>query len=367
MKHLSIILILVFGQINLFAQDSSANGWHINTCLKYDAFYFLNAISRAEFYNRQYGRDYTLWRGRLGAETVDSINTIVDSVGSIGFKASYLFTYLPISSLSDLIDILQDTARFSHSIQLALHANHDFRSQASLNDLKSILPFSTKLRFVFQQMRKQGWEEDWKTISSRLNVDITRKRVELTKYSPSLLKDKVDLFLGMKGQHQDSSATIYYVYYAFPNAFKLPYNMMATWNIENPQYFFCIYLHEMLHSFSIYSPEFRDLHKSLVSNSPKLNQNREILTNQLYESDDEFYILAAEAYLSVILGIRTDKEAVDYLKSADGGTVVYSLLIYNYLQKSFDDHRYSYGSFLKDGFFSAVNAQEVDWFLTDTK
>ncbi len=115
----------------------------------------------------------------------------------------------------------------------------------------------------------------------------------------------------------------------------------------------------MLHSFSIYSPEFINLHKGLVSGSQELSGNREILTGQLYQSDDEFYILAAEAYLSVKLGIRTDKEAVEYLKSADGGTVVYSLLIYNYLQKCFDNHRYTYGNFLKDVFFTTVSTKEV--------
>jgi len=335
--------------------------------LKFDAFYFLHAVSKDQFYNRMYGRDNTLWRDRLGASTIDSINSIIDSVGSIGFKASYLFTYIPVFSLDDLINILQDSAQFNIKIRSALITHHDYRLQASLNDLRSILPYSRKLSFIFQQMRDQRWEEDWKAIAIRLKTDITRKQSELVKYSPSYLTEAVAGFLGINAQQNDSSSTVYYVYYAFPNAFKLPYNMMATWNIEEPKYFFSVYLHEMLHSFSIYSPELIDLHKGLVSGSKELSGNREILTGQLYESDDEFYILAAEAYLSVKLGIRTDKEAVEYLKSANGGTVVYSLLIYNYLQKSFDNRCYTYGSFLKDVFFPAVSTKEVDRFLSEAK
>jgi hypothetical protein len=51
----------------------------------------------------------------------------------------------------------------------------------------------------------------------------------------------------------------------------------------------------------------------------------------------------------------------------DGGTVIYSLLIYNNLHKSFNNQRYSFGGFLKEVFFTKVTANEVDKFLTDTK
>jgi len=366
MKHLPLILILFISPLNVFAQFSSTNEWHISPCLKYDAFYFMNAISKVDFYNRMYPRDREIWQGRLGTATITTINTIVDSVGG-GFKPCYLFTYVPAFSLDDLIHAFQDTANLRERILTSVLMNKDPRYEASINDLNRILPLSALFISVFQKMKDAGWENDWKAIRCRLNADIHRKKVEFAKYSPAFLKAQVAQFLGMDVQKKDSSSTVYYVYYAFPNAFKLPYNMMATWNIEEPTYFFSGYLHEMLHLFSIYQSELVELHNGLVRNSAELSRDREVLTKQLYESDDEFYILAAEAYLSVKLGIRTHQEAVDYLKSADGGTVVYSLLIYNYLQKSFDNQRHSFGSFLKNVFFKTVNAKGVDKFLADTK
>ncbi len=314
-----------------------------------------------------YPRDALLWRGRLGEQTVNSINAIVDSIGSIGFKASYLFTHIPAFSLDDLIHALQDTASLRDRIQSALLASKDFRYQASINDLNGILPHSARLISIFSKMKDEHWEDDWKTIAQRLNADIARKRSDLTKHSPASLRTEALRFLGIDAQQKDSSSTVYYVYYAFPNAFKLPYNMMATWSIEEPQYFFNAYLHEMLHLFSIYAPEFIELHNRLLNNSPAFSQQRDILVKQLYESDDEFYVLAAEAFLSVKIGIRTHQQAVDYLKTAHGGTVVYSLLIYDYLLKSFDFQRHSFGSFLKDVFFKNVTATEVEKYIASTK
>ncbi|MBM4169728.1 MAG: hypothetical protein FJ215_11345 [Ignavibacteria bacterium] len=366
--RLRILLIyLTLGTLNSLAQEPSTNEWRISPSLKYDAFYFINAISKQDFYNRMYPRDALLWRGRLGEQTINSINTIIDSIGSVGFKASYLFTHIPVFSLDDLIHALRDTAILRDRIQSASLLSKDFRYEASINDLNRILPHSARLITIFSKMRDERWEDDWKAITHRLNADIARKRRELTKHSPASLRTEALRFLGIDARQKDSSSTVYYVYYAFPNAFKLPYNMMATWSIEEPQYFFSAYLHEMLHLFSIYAPEFIELHNHLLKHSPAFSQQRNILVKQLYASDDEFYVLAAEAFLSIKVGIRTHQQAVDYLKSANGGTVVYSLLIYDHLQKSFDYRRHSFGSFLKDVFFKNVTATEVEAFIADTK
>ncbi len=367
MMHKILLAWIVLSALHVQAQTATTNDWNIIPCLKYDAFCFINALSKDEFHNRMYPRDYTLWRGRLGDAIDDSIYAIANMTGSIGYKASHLFTYLPILSLNDLIDALQDTAKLRERIQSALRANQDQRYQASINDLNLLLPHSGKLRSIFRRMREEGWEEDWQAITKRLSVDVSRKASELTKYSPAFLKAQVTQFLGVNAQLKDSSSTVYYLYYAYPNSFKLPYNMMATWNIEEPKYFFSVYLHEMLHSFSIYQPELIALHNNLVRNSPGLAAQREILTKQLYESDDEFYVLAAEAFLSVKLGIRTDQEAIHYLKSSDGGTVVYSLLIYDSLRTSFNNENLAFNDFLKDVFFQKVTSKEVEQFLTNTK
>jgi hypothetical protein len=361
--------LLIFFSLIVFntqAQEPPTNEWRFVPSLKYDAFYFLHAVSKEEHYNRLYQRDFTLWRSRLGNAVMDTINAITDSI-SIGFHASYLFTYVPASSLADIIAALEDPATLEQTIHSALVAHKDFRYDASINYLKRILTLREKLIFVFRRMQQQQWEDDWRAISARLIYDIKRQQPLLTQYAPSFLKKQVVRFLGIDASEKDSSSTVYYLYYAFPNAFKLPFNMMATWSIEEPKYFFSGYLHEMLHLFSIQTPEFADLHNRLVAGSPSLTKQREILVKQLFESDDEFYVLAAEAYLSVTTGIRTHEEAVDYLKSCQGGTAIYSLLIYNHLRTHLDEQRHSFGSFLKDVFFKKVSSTEVEKFIATTK
>lgn len=362
------IFYLILALVSLLRVDgrgetSTTNGWQIKTSLKYDAFCFINAISKEEFHNRFYQRDYTFWQARLGASTVDTINTIIDSIGPFGFKACYLFTYINITSLNDIILALKDSVAFEKTIVEALVANKDFRYEASINDLQKILSVRKKLLFVLHRMNEEKWEDDWKTIANRLEYDIKRKQKELTRYSPQFLKAEVSRFLGINSEQRDSSSTVYYLYYAFPNGYKLPFNMMAGWSIEEPKYFFSVYIHEMLHFFSIYVPDFIKQHENLVNNSPRLSDQREILITKLFSSDDEFYVLAAEAYLSVKLGIRTDHEAVEYLKSSNGGTVLFSLFIYDFLMKHFSYKKQSYESFLKDSFFKKIKPQDIERFL----
>jgi hypothetical protein len=351
---------------NTQAQVPPTNEWRIIPSLKYDAFYFLHAVSKEEHYNRLYQRDYTLWRGRLGNTVIDTINAICDSI-SIGFHASYLFTYVPASSLADIISALENPTALEQTIHSALVSGKDPRYEASVKYLKRILALRDKLIFVFRQMQQERWEDDWNAISTRLTFDIKRQRPLLTQYSPYFLKAEVLRFLGTDGLEKDSSSTIYYLYYAFPNAFKLPFNMMATWSIEEPKYFFSGYLHEMLHLFSIYAPDLLNHHKRLVSGSPALANQREILVKQLFESDDEFYVLAAEAFLSVKTGIMTHEEAIHYLKTCQGGTAAYSLLIYNHLRNHFDEQRHSFQSFLKEVFFKNVSARDVQEFISSAK
>lgn len=366
MRFSIFILLLSLTLQTVNAQSQETNEWRILPSLKYDAFCFIQGMSKDEFYNRFYQRDYTLWRTRLGSATLDIIDAIVDSL-SIGSSASYLFAFIPAVTLDDIICALEDSSALKRTIQSALITSENHKYETPLRNLERILWQRDRLLYTFRRMKEEGWENDWKTIAKRLTGDIDRIQPKLTKYSPSFLKAEVSRFLGTDAQHKDSSSTVYYLYYALPIAFKLPYSMMATCSIEEPKQFFNVYLHETLHHFSINAPEFIDLHTNLVRNSPSLSQKRDMLVKQFLQGDDEFYILAAEAYLSVKLGLRTHQEAVDFLKSTNGGTVIYSLLIYEHLNKSFDARRHSFGGFLKDVFFKKVTAKEVDKFISDTK
>jgi hypothetical protein len=342
------------------------NQWEIMPSLKCDAFSFLNAVSKESFYNRMYARDLEIWKGRLGANVMDSINAILDTTGGIGFKGSYLISYLPAGSLDDIIGIFSDSAECMNKLNGILTSANDFRYVSSIKDLKNILTLRSKLIYVFRRMKESGWDDDWKSIECRIRNDIKLKEGLLNKYSPVYLRSQVDDFLKIEVTQRDSSSRIYYLYYAFPNGFKLPYNMMATWNIEYPMYFFSVYMHERLHSFSIYTDGMKEYHDNFILNSAEFKKHRQIMTEQLYESDEEFYILAAEAYLSVKTGIRTKIEAEDYLKNADGGTAILSLMIFRYLDREYKPEM-SYGSFLKNIFFKNVSAADLDKFIIENK
>ena len=362
-KNISLffLFLFVFPQNNFCQQEKD---WEIKTSLKCDAFSFLNAVSHEKMYNYLYPRELELWKSRLGNEFIDSVNAVLDSTGSIGFKASYIFTYLEIETLQDIINLLSDSSGFTNIVNNNLIKYNDFRLVSSLKDLKTILDQRSKLIYLFGKMKESGWEEDWQAVSKRLEADISLKKSMFSQYSPEFLCKMVDDFLKQKTEQNDSSSRVYYLYYAYPNGFKMPYNMMATWSIEYPMYFFSVYMHERLHSFSIYSDGLDTYHNEFIKNSKSFSKHREIMTTQLYESDDEFYILAAEAYLSVKAGLRNRQEAINYLKSADGGTAIYSLMIFEYLEKYFDSSNQSYGAFLKNIFFEKIKANDIENYIS---
>lgn len=338
------------------------NSWNIKTSLKYDALCFIDAISDKEWYNKFYPREKLIWQNRLGKEVIDTMNAIVDS-NVVNFKLCYAFTFVDADSIDDLVSLLKDENSLRKIVSEKSLAVNDLRLESTLKDLDRILLVKDKMIFVLNEMKEKGWEEDWKALSVRMQRDIALKKKELKKYAPLLLKTEVEKFLGLSPK-KDSSSTVYYIYYAYPNGFKLPYNMMGTYSIEEPKSFVWVHIHELLHSFSIFQSEYIVLHDNLVNNSPKLFEQEDILLHKMYQSKDEFYIVAAECYLSVKFGIRTDEEAIKYLSTTNSGSMKYSLLIYENLKKYYDTNKYSsYGAFLKEYFFKNITPQFVEEYL----
>lgn len=362
------VLISVLAELVMFTtagaqQSQNDDKWNIKPSLKFDALCFIQAISDKEWYNKYYPRERDVWQGRLGKAVMDTINSIVGS-NIQGFQLSYVFSFIDADNLNDIIKTLQNEDYFRKTVLDKSSLIKDYRHKATIKDLNRIISVKDKLIYVLSAMKDQDWEDDWKALRFRLIYDINRKQKDLKSYSPQKLKSEIDKFLGIQTQNNDSSTTVYYIYYAYPNAFKLPYNMFGTFSIENTQWFLAGYIHEMLHSFSIYDSQYIQLHENLVNSSKKLAHQEDILLHQFYESKDEFYVVAAESYLSVKLGIKTEEQAIHYLKTPNGGSMEYSLLLYNYLQKYFDFDKYTFGSFLKNIFFKNVTAKEIEDFIT---
>ena len=342
-------------------QSFDVDKWNIKPALKFDALCFIQAISDKEWYNRYYPRERDTWQSRLGKAVIDTINSIVNS-NIQGFQLCYVFSFIDANNLDDIIKTLQNEDEFRKTVVNKSAMIKDFRHEATIKDLERIISVKNKLIFVLNKMKKEDWENDWKALTYKLIYDIQRTQKNLKGYSPPKLKTEVENFLGSDSKN-DSSSTVHYIYYAYPNAFKLPYNMVGTFSIENTQWFLVGYIHEMLHSFSIFYQQYIHFHENLVNGSKKLSQQEEILLHQFYESKDEFYVVAAECYLSVKLGLRTEEHAINYLKSTNGGSMKYSLFLYNYLQTYFDSDNHTFGNFLKNIFFKNVTAKDIEDFL----
>lgn len=345
-------------------KSQTINNWEIKYSLKYDALCFIGAVSDNEWYNKFYPREKLIWQSRLGKNVIDTINTVVDS-NVVNFKLCYVFTFVNANSIDEIIYWLKNAELFKSTVSEKSLSIKDMRHTATMKDVDKIILVKDKLIYVLNKMKENGWENDWKALTFRMQKDIELKQKQLIKYNPEYLKEKVNEFLGSPPK-EDSSSTVYYIYYAYPNGFKMPYNMMGVWSIEEPKYFVTTHVHELLHSFSIYHPEYITLHDNLVNNSPKFLEQENILLHQMWESKDEFYIVAAECYISVQLGLRTDIEAVEYIKSTNGGSMKYSLLLYNYLNKYFKQSNLSFGDFLLNVFFEKVTAKEIETLLTNS-
>ena len=307
--------------------------WLLQTSLKYDALYFLSAVSHDEFYNRNYFRERATWQERLGPTTMCTIDTISDSIA--GVRLTWTFTYIPANSLNELIDWLSDTTKFRNQVRKGMSACNDMRVEATNQDIDRIIRMRSQFITVFTKMRKLNWEDDWRLLQRKMLFDINMVDSIFQTHTPVQITSIAAAFLGLPQQPSDSSNVVYYLYYCCPNGFKLPYNMFGTWHIGYPQWFFSVHLHEYLHLYSIYQSEQQTIHESLLRQSPSFADDRKILVEKCNESDDEFYVAAADAYLSVKLGIRTEEEAEQYLTTQNGGSMRFSRILYNNLKESY--------------------------------
>jgi hypothetical protein len=104
---------------------------------------------------------------------------------------------------------------------------------------------------------------------------------------------------------------------------------------EMARRFALIALHESLHGFPR-NADAVDLQDTLLARNPALAREYAALRTHWHEGPEEYFVVAAEAYLSEELGMRDHRQAVDYLKTQNGGMTL-SMTIYDVLRSQRPD------------------------------
>jgi hypothetical protein len=102
------------------------------------------------------------------------------------------------------------------------------------------------------------------------------------------------------------------------------------WMQEKARRFATVALHESLHGFP-HSADAIALQDALIAKNPALTREYAALRNQWHEGPEEYFVVAAEAYLSEALGIRTSIDSEAYIRNQNGGMTL-SMTIYKVLR-----------------------------------
>ncbi|MCQ6560654.1 hypothetical protein NNL21_18360 [Paenibacillus mendelii] len=163
------------------------------------------------------------------------------------------------------------------------------------------------------------------------------------------------------GSRPHVCSTVYLATYIKPIAFQLPNGAMVMHAgphgyMRLPKHMLQLCLHESLHGFPG-SEQAQQLQDELrTSHLEFAKQYKDLLT--IYHSGpEEYFVVGAEAYLSVMLQLRTHEECIQYLNSLNGGMPL-SLAIYERLRKTNPDSKPAwdgYGQWLRKELLDAVS------------
>lgn len=124
--------------------------------------------------------------------------------------------------------------------------------------------------------------------------------------------------------------------YTKPITFQLSRHAMVTHQgppgyIPLPKQVACLAIHEAIHGFPGSNLAQQEQEK-LRSESDNFNHKFLEIINEWQSGPEEFFVIAAEAYISEILDIRSHQECIEYLENQNNG-MPFSMEIYKKLRK----------------------------------
>lgn len=307
--------------------------WNFEPNEAFDMILFLNSVSNDPFYNQHYSDVREKWVAKLGESGAALINE-VRSVISMSKLCSEL-SRLEIKTLDDIIHFFKDATSVQKS------------------SLHTLLPHREVFLQCFQLLKVVELDKTWESRVKPYLQDLTQQyhNVMTKVYPLDEMEKEVITFLGAP---QPICSKVFFATYIKPIAFQMPNGAMVMHPephgcIKLPKDLAQLCLHESLHGFpnSVLAQERQDELRRL--NIEFAKQYQELIT-KYHSSSEEYFVVGAEAYLSLKLNIRTHEECTEYLCSQNGGMPL-SLAIYERLRKTAPEQEAKwrgYGQWLHD-------------------
>lgn len=290
--------------------------WSFKTHEALDMILLLNAMSNDPFYYQHYLDVREKWLATLG-KSGSLLITKVRSVISMSKLCSELYR-INIMTLDDLIFFFEDATNLHKS------------------NLQILLPHREVFHECFKMLKNLGLDKTWASRAKPYLEGLAQqyRHVMNKSYPLEDMQRETNKFLGAS---QPICSVVFLATYIKPIVFQLPNGGMVMHPAPHgymhlPKQLACLCLHESLHGFphSAHAQEGQD---ELRKKNNEFEQQYQELIVKYNSGPEEYFVVGAEAYLSLKLNIRTHEECVEYLKTQNGGMPL-SLAIYEELRKT---------------------------------
>jgi len=324
--------------------------WIVETNEALDALMLVNAISPDPHYGSRYPGLRSAWAARLGPEGMATADSLFGAVSMSG-AARLLYTLRP-NALDDLAAAFQGFEESRGAIERSLAAGGG-GTEYERQDLAALGRCRSQFLGYVQALRKaeysKTWEQECKPLMEKQAAQLKTGLAEL----PNADTERVlTRFLGCA---RAPTHHIILLYYASPIAFQLRDGVMASEASESgflsklpwlgevfrpgvrekALRFGSVALHESLHNFPR-SAEVTAIQDAAIARRPALAREYTALREKWHEGPEEYAVVAAEAYLSEVLRLRSRAEAANYIAAENGG-MTFSMAIYKRLSATRPD------------------------------
>lgn len=322
--------------------ETQTLAWIIKSNEAFDMALFLNAISDNDFYRNHYQgirERYSSILGEKGMELADR------SINSVSMSALCQLLYqFKAETVDDIIRIIAEIA------------DGDFSEEHTSPILEHVLQNKVLLTSCFTQIKESKVYENWRG-NIRPFIDDIASQLRETMDSLYPLHDIQRAVSRFLGEGFDAAPyEIYLATYIKPIAFQLSRHAMVTHQgppgyMPIPKQIASLCIHESLHGFS-HSAEVQEEQDKLRARNGNFNDKYLDLKNNWHCGPEESFVVGAEAYITDILGIRSENECIYYLDNLNGGMPL-SFAIYKKLKEERPDQKKNwcgYGNWLVQDF-----------------
>lgn len=273
----------------------------------------LNALSNDPFYNRHYADVREKWAAKL-EESGASLIAQARSVISMSTLCSE-FSRMKIMNLDEIIRFFADAANLQSNLQ-------------------ELLPHREVFHACFKMLKSFELDKTWESrVKPYLEGEAEHYRQVMNKTYPlEEMERAINRFLGAP---RPICSRIYLAAYIKPIAFQLPNGGMAMHprprgDMYLPKQLACLVLHESLHGFPD-SMLAQERQSELQKANHAFEEHDQAWIAKYNSGPEEYFVVGAEAYLSLKLQLRTHEACVEYLETQNEGMPV-SYAIYEALR-----------------------------------